>query len=602
VLILVAIPVAFEITLVFLLIGVLSRSENSRKELLESRELVGHMNTALTLHLQRSHMMYLDFAGVNKRIPETVASLADKANLEIDEMYKIALRNPKERWQWLQLVTDLKEINLGFESLKKDYYAGNKMAATATFLHSEEQLNHFYSLARTLGKQQDARERELQNGLSQDNKLVSTILTVSAFISAAIAMLMVYLFNKNTAARLDVIMDNTHRIAAGMGPDKRISGEDELAEINTMYFYLYNSLAAARKHERAILENAAQAICSIDHSLKFLDVNPAAEHLWGVPATELVKLKLVDFLPDEEKELVVAQLKEAVKSTSGVQFETKFIRHPDHQIVEAAATVTWSGEENTLYAIFEDITQRRQVEQLKRDFVAMISHDLRTPLTSIQMVLEWIDEDCRENMAPDLVRSLTQSRNSSQLMLSLINSLLQVEQMEAGQLTLDVEEFQIAELVKEAISTVDALAKNKGVEITQSLDETLEAEVDPERMTEVIVNLLANAIKFSPSRSTVTVTLQTIDETKYKLTVSDEGRGIPQGDLPFVFDRFKQVSKADSKRHKGSGLGLAICRSIVRAHGGEIGVQSAEDKGSTFWVTMGLKVGSPAGTTGDAGV
>jgi PAS domain S-box-containing protein len=601
VLILVAIPVAFEIVLVALLIGVLSRSENSRKELLESRELVGHMNAALTLHLQRSHMMYLDFAGVNKKAPEVIGKLADQAALEVHEIQNIALRDPNGRSQWLQLVDQLHQISIGFESLRKDYYDGNKMAATATFLRSEDQLNRFYALARLLGKQEDSREHDLQGRLSQDNKLISQILTASAFISAALAMIMVYLFNKNTAARLDIIMDNTHRIAAGLGPDKHISGEDELAEINTMYFHLFNSVTTARKHERAILENAAQAICTIDHSLKFTDVNPAAERLWGLPGADLVTLKLVDFLPDEEKERVVSYLKDAVKSKSGVQFETRFIRRPD-QIVEAAATVTWSNEENLLYGIFEDITQRKQVEQLKSDFVAMISHDLRTPLTSIQMVLEWIDEDCKENMAPDLVRSLVQSRNSSEQMLSLINSLLQVEQMEAGQLTLDLEEVQIAEIIKAAVSTVDALAKNKGVEIAQSLDDTVEAEVDPERMTEVIVNLLANAIKFSPSRSTVTVTLEPIDETKFKLTVTDQGRGIPQADLPFVFDRFKQVSKEDSKRHKGSGLGLAICRSIVHAHGGEIGVQSAEDKGSTFWFTIGEKAGMPTDTVGDAGV
>jgi signal transduction histidine kinase len=98
------------------------------------------------------------------------------------------------------------------------------------------------------------------------------------------------------------------------------------------------------------------------------------------------------------------------------------------------------------------------------------------------------------------------------------------------------------------------------------------------------------------------VTLETINETKFKLTVTDQGRGIPQADLPFVFDRFKQVSKEDSKRHKGSGLGLAICRSIVHAHGGEIGVQSAEDKGSTFWFTITKKAGVPTDTVGDAGV
>lgn len=174
-------------------------------------------------------------------------------------------------------------------------------------------------------------------------------------------------------------------------------------------------------------------------------------------------------------------------------------------------------------------------------------------------------------------------------MLILANSLLQMEKLESGTFSLDRAKTDLAEVLRDSMAQVEALAIPRGIELKADLTEVI-ACIDESRIKQVTTNILTNALKFSPNNSTVSVSLALEGDT-CKIMIKDEGVGINSNELKYVFDRFRQVGGADGKK-QGFGLGLSICKSIIEAHDGQIGVESEEGKGSTFWFTLSA---APAG-------
>lgn len=219
----------------------------------------------------------------------------------------------------------------------------------------------------------------------------------------------------------------------------------------------------------------------------------------------------------------------------------------------------------------------------KQELVSMVSHDLRTPLTSVQASLTLLSEGVLGSLPVRAHKEITNAENNTSRLINLINDLLDIEKMEAGQLRVDCQKTPVLPIFERSFEAVKAFAEKQNVNI-KIVDTDLEIYADGDRIIQVLVNLFSNAIKFSPAESTVTLEAVWAPNNMVELRVIDQGRGIPASFLPQMFQRFQQVDQiGDSKKKKGTGLGLAICKSLVELHGGEIGVRSEEGKGSTFW-------------------
>jgi len=222
-----------------------------------------------------------------------------------------------------------------------------------------------------------------------------------------------------------------------------------------------------------------------------------------------------------------------------------------------------------------------KAEQTKAEFVSMISHDLRSPLTSLQFTLALAEKGAFGEINEKGKERFERADNTVQRLVKLINELLDIEKMEAGMLNMVTAPEDLDAIAKRAVDSVAALAEKKSISI-ETPASSLKIDVEADRIVQVLVNLLSNAIKFSPEGSTISISASELP-TGVKVSVVDQGRGIPKEMIKTIFDRFSQVDHADATTHGGSGLGLAICKAIIEGHGGIIGVDSHEGEGSQFW-------------------
>ncbi len=250
------------------------------------------------------------------------------------------------------------------------------------------------------------------------------------------------------------------------------------------------------------------------------------------------------------------------------------------------APVTGDDEIASLDRVFHKMTtDLRETEQRKQDFVSMITHDLRSPLTSIRTISATLAEGAEARADAEDRQRIGVLERSLDRMINLVNDLLDIDKIEAGLLVLDLSPTNFQEVLESAIESVRHLAEHRDIKITSAAD-VAEVDIDQKRIGQVLVNLIANAIKFSPRGSTVSVIAE-CDDRWLTVKVIDTGKGIPEEQLNSIFDRFKQAG--DGSAQGGSGLGLAISKALVELHHGTIGVESSADKGSTFWFKVPLR-------------
>ncbi|MBX9947766.1 MAG: hypothetical protein K2Y39_01255 [Candidatus Obscuribacterales bacterium] len=225
-----------------------------------------------------------------------------------------------------------------------------------------------------------------------------------------------------------------------------------------------------------------------------------------------------------------------------------------------------------------------KAEQTKAEFISMISHDLRSPLTSLQFTFALAEKGAFGEINEKGKERFSKAEFTVERLVKLINELLDIEKMEAGMLNMVLSAESLDAIVRRGLDSVSGLADKKSIEL-DAPPSGLSVNAEAERIVQVLVNLLSNAIKFSPENSKIVVAAADLP-TGVKVTVCDQGRGIPKDKLKEVFDRFAQVERDDATTHGGTGLGLAICKAIVEGHGGIIGVDSDEGAGSRFWFIL----------------
>ena len=242
------------------------------------------------------------------------------------------------------------------------------------------------------------------------------------------------------------------------------------------------------------------------------------------------------------------------------------------------------GFVNGLIAVLYDITEQEKIDLERREFVANVSHELRTPLTTMRSYLDALAEGAwkDEEIAPNFLE-ITQTE--TERMIRLVNDLLQLSKMDSIDYRLSREWVNFPVFFNRIIDRFE-MTKNQNVTFVREIPEdAMFVEVDEDKITQVLYNIISNAIKYSPEGGTITFRTKEMED-KITVSISDEGVGIPKENIDKIFDRFYRVDKARTRKLGGTGLGLAIAKEMVNAHGGRIWADSVEGKGTTIYFTL----------------
>lgn len=414
-------------------------------------------------------------------------------------------------------------------------------------------------------------------------RLVTVFLVAGLLASIAIAAGLAIIFVRGTTNRLAILMDNTQRLTRKEPLNPVVSGADEISELDQVFHDMAVSVEEASRKERAVVENAVDVICSIGADGRFTRVNTAALRSWGYAPDYLLGKPFLDIVLKEDREKSKSSIEEITKAQNDGTFENR-INCRNGAVVDILWSAHWSSSEQSLFCVAHDITYRKQMERLKQEFVAMVSHDLRTPLTSIKGTLQLLSNGTYGALSGTAQTRVEAACQDSDRLIRLINDILDIERMESGSLQLQKEVALASRLIERSVDAVRSIAEQRRLKIVTSGPEA-ELVVDEDRIIQVLVNLLANAAKFAPEGSDIIVATDS-DDTWVKVSVTDSGRGVPPELQQAIFERFKQVKESDGRDLGGTGLGLAICKAIIEAHGGKIGVDSQDGHGSSFWIQL----------------
>jgi two-component system phosphate regulon sensor histidine kinase PhoR len=243
------------------------------------------------------------------------------------------------------------------------------------------------------------------------------------------------------------------------------------------------------------------------------------------------------------------------------------------------------GQFRGIVAVFHDITDIKRMEKVRRDFVANVSHELRTPVTVIKGYAETLSEGLIDSDPATATRFVETIRTHAERLAELIADLLTLSQLESRDVPLEMKPARLADSAGSVIRLLEAQAADKGIRLASLIPEGITVSADLMKLEQVLVNLLDNALKYTPSGGTVTVSA-TEEGTMVRVAVADSGIGIPPRDIPRIFERFYRVDEARTRDQGGTGLGLAIVKHIVQLHGGSVTVESTPGKGSTFSFTL----------------
>ena len=367
----------------------------------------------------------------------------------------------------------------------------------------------------------------------------------------------------------------------------RYKGNDELGKlgeaINDMAGHLghiINEISAVKNRLEALLENTVNGIIMIDDQSRIAYINPAGMALLGLEQNPLggnviEAIKSYDLLEMIDK--VKSEANPMRKSIRAYQADEKHIEVNVVPINEGKREGAMS-----ILIVMNDITETRRLEKVRKDFVANVSHELKTPVATISGFAETLLSEGDEN-AEHVEEFSTVIFKEAQRMKKLINDLLELSRLESGKVSLNIQPLDMISLIKESIALVkmrNPIAKAR-IEFNEPGEE-LQFDGDPDSITHILENLLDNALNYSNDGGLITVNLERYGKKGVRVSVRDEGEGIPEAELPRIFERFYRVDKARSRKTGGTGLGLAIAKHLVENHGGTLEVESYPGKGSIF--------------------
>lgn len=331
---------------------------------------------------------------------------------------------------------------------------------------------------------------------------------------------------------------------------------------------------------KAIIGSSADGILTLDKNYTVLSANQAIEKLKGNKLKTIINSSITNLIKANNPININKTLEKSYIDRDCFIYNDKYGKNIPVEVSYAPILADLPETEHNYVVVVRDITAQKESERLREDFIATLTHDLRTPLLAAIQTLSFFLDGTLGELPDKQVKLLSTMKTSNMDMLGLVNALLEVYKYESGELSLIKDHFSIDDLINSCVNEVKSLLEKKNLSITTNCPETIQKiYADKKEIRRVLANFIGNAINYTPTNGFITVQAEFIDNY-FNVKVIDTGRGIPPGDLNKLFQRFSQGTS--KQRSTGTGLGLYLSRQIIEAHGGKVWAESIEQKGSTF--------------------
>ncbi|GBG05205.1 two-component system sensor histidine kinase [Lactobacillus rodentium] len=440
---------------------------------------------------------------------------------------------------------------------------------------------------------------------------VSLVFLTASLVAAFLGAIVALIISRAITRPIEEMRVQANRIADGdYSGQVKVYADDELGQLakafNTLSVRIERTQEASESERRRldnVLTQMTDGVIATDRHGNITIINETAldfldkteKEVTGEPIIKVLGLKDISIqdLMSTQQELVI---------TVNENTPNEMILHANFSLIQRV-----TGFVSGLVCVLHDITEQQKNEREQQQFVSNVSHELRTPLTSLRAYVEALNDGAwkDENIAPQFLNVI---QDETERMIRMINDLLSLSRMDRGVAKMDLEWVNFNDFVNHILNRFDMIvktdaekadSKTKKYTIKREFtNQALWVEIDTDKMMQVIDNIMNNAIKYSPDGGVITVRLLQ-SNNHIILSISDQGLGIPRKDLNKIFDRFYRVDKARSRKQGGTGLGLAISKEIVEAHKGKIWADSAEGKGSTFYISLPYEPMSEEGDNWD---
>lgn len=449
-------------------------------------------------------------------------------------------------------------------------------------------------LDRQIQTQTNAIEQSVDESLQRQTTRVTASLrrlnlTIAIFATVSLSLLVLIYWTLRRQTRLrtqaETDLTQTNQTLQARKTELEQTNQQLQQEIDQRQ-QVEDTLRQSEDQFRCLADYAPLGILLLDAQRQCIYVNPRYAAIAGIDAEQALGNGWWAQVQPDDRPCLEQELS---PDGAGAACEVCFQR-PDGTTCYSTiyvARVTDDQQRLIRYVLtIEDVTERRQISQMKDDFIAIVSHELRTPLSSIRGSLGLLAAGVLADRPETSQQMLDIAVLDTERLTRLVNDILDLNRLNAGQVELNQRWCRASDLVNQAMDTVQAIAQAQAITLTATVDDA-SVWADPDWLVQTLVNLLGNAIKFSPAQSTVEIGVKR-QEQGVLFQVRDRGSGVPAQQLEAIFQPFLQVRTQHRQRRQGTGLGLAICRQIVELHGGRIWAESTVGQGSTFFIQLPL--------------
>lgn len=429
----------------------------------------------------------------------------------------------------------------------------------------------------------EASMKSIYNQMEQVTRILATGTLIALIITSILGILLSRTITRPIA---DMRRQAVEMRKGNFSRKVKVYSDDEVGQLAYSFNELTDELMEAnatteaeRRRLTSVLENMSDGVVATDRSLRVILMNDQARDMIGLAEEEAMGANLQNLLEFDD-EIVIPE--DGTMPPKLIDLST------DEELFLVRAYFSpiqkHSGPITGLIVVLHDVTEQEQVEQDRREFVANVSHELRTPLTTMRSYLEVLAEGAYKDdeLAP---RFLETTQNETERMIRLVNDLLQLSKMDSKEYTMQKVKFDFIQFFNDIIERHE-MTKGETIQFRRKLmKRRVYVHADQDKMTQVIDNIITNAIKFSPEGGTITFRTM-LRAKRLVIGIKDEGVGIPKSNLKKIFERFYRVDKARARNIGGTGLGLSIAKEVVSAHGGDIWAESEFGRGTTIYFTI----------------